>query len=68
MEKQVLCVYYTIFIAGIFRFRFWQFGSWEEVIIDDRLPVKYDGQLAFCHNDSDPHEYWGALMEKAYAK
>jgi len=57
--------------TGVFRFNFWCFGEWKEVMVDDRLPT-YKSQngrrLLFCSNRQKPDEFWAALLEKAYAK
>ncbi|KAK7925733.1 hypothetical protein WMY93_008043 [Mugilogobius chulae] len=52
--------------AGIFHFRFWRFGKWVDVVIDDFLPVFQD-QFFSVHSKST-NEFWVPLMEKAYAK
>ncbi|XP_051254561.1 calpain-9 [Dicentrarchus labrax] len=51
---------------GCFVFRFWQYGQWEEVRIDDLLPTQ-DNNLIYL-SSPERHEFWSSLLEKAYAK
>ncbi|XP_073346024.1 calpain-9 [Pagrus major] len=51
---------------GCFSFRFWQYGQWEEVRIDDLLPTQ-DNKLIYL-SSPDRREFWSSLLEKAYAK
>jgi len=56
------------FLLGIFHFRFWVYGQWYDIVIDDQLPFHSDGRLVFCRNKKDKNEMWAPLLEKAYAK
>ncbi|GFO38688.1 calpain-9 [Plakobranchus ocellatus] len=53
--------------TGMFRFNFWWYGNWTEVIVDDYIPT--DGYAPiYCSNRERPDEFWPCLLEKAYAK
>ncbi|XP_029417502.1 calpain-10 isoform X3 [Nannospalax galili] len=52
--------------CGLFTCRIWQFGHWEEVTIDDRLPC-LAGRLCFSRCQRED-VFWLPLLEKAYAK
>ena len=53
---------------GSFRFKFYHFGEWHEIIIDDYLPCNiWGGNLMFVKSSSK-NEFWSPLLEKAYAK
>ncbi|XP_059148726.1 calpain-1 catalytic subunit-like [Physella acuta] len=53
---------------GVFHARFFQFGKWEDVYIDDYLPVVYDNVLWGAKSSTDSNEMWVALLEKAFAR
>ncbi|XP_075980060.1 calpain-9-like isoform X2 [Anticarsia gemmatalis] len=52
--------------SGAFRFRFWVFGAWREVVVDDRLPARGGRLLGAASALRD--DFTLALLHKAYAK
>ncbi|XP_028156403.1 calpain-11-like, partial [Ostrinia furnacalis] len=52
--------------TGAFRFQFWVFGSWREVLVDDRLPTR--AGRALYSRGALPGDFTLPLLEKAYAK
>ncbi|KAM7398127.1 hypothetical protein PAMA_006148 [Pampus argenteus] len=48
--------------AEIFHFRFWRYGKWVNVVIDDYLPT-INNQLLSVRFTSG-NEFWGPLLEK----
>lgn len=48
--------------------RFWNVGTYQQsvTLLNDAVPTS-DGALVFIHN-TEGDEYWGILLEKAYAK
>ena len=51
---------------GIYKFRFWRYGNWSEVVVDDKLP-SIKGEM-LCIHTIENDEHWMCIMEKAYAK
>ena len=58
--------------CGVFHFRFWRFGEWVDVVVDDYLPVQQTEQPNHYEpvfmKSQDKNEFWASLLEKAYAK
>jgi hypothetical protein len=52
---------------GVYTVRLYKNGMWNNVVIDDKLPVTTDGHFLFSRC-KDPSELWLPLLEKAYAK
>ena len=46
--------------------RFWKWGEWVEVVVDDYIPI-YQNAPLFTYSD-DQGEVWPMLLEKAFAK
>lgn len=49
--------------AGVFHFRFYHFGQWVDVVVDDRLPCKQGGEL-FMLQSEYRNEFWGIKLLK----
>ncbi|OQR76203.1 calpain-5-like [Tropilaelaps mercedesae] len=54
--------------CGLFRFMFYHFGEWRQVLVDDRLPVDPHTAVPLFAKSRTKDEFWPILLEKAYAK
>jgi len=85
MAENLLCPSENSFekgrYCGAFVFKFWRYGEYIDVIIDDRLPcrktrngnyrlknIKVGKSGDETEEELDDVEYWPCLVEKAYAK
>ncbi|KAI8792125.1 calpain-12, partial [Biomphalaria glabrata] len=53
---------------GIFHARFFSFGQWRDVYVDDILPISEQGTLVGAMSKTNENEMWVPLVEKAFAK
>ncbi|KAK3588058.1 hypothetical protein CHS0354_012104 [Potamilus streckersoni] len=53
---------------GVFRCRFWRFGEWEDVHVDDYLPVINGNSPRGAKSRDNKNEMWPSLVEKAFAR
>ena len=60
-------MFFLPYLSGAFHFRLWRFGRWDDVIVDDFLPV-LDEELPYAPIVGVQPELWVALLEKAFAK
>ncbi|EKX41715.1 hypothetical protein GUITHDRAFT_141718 [Guillardia theta CCMP2712] len=52
---------------GIYTVRYYKYGQWHNVVIDDRIPCDQVNVPLYTRS-SDPQQIWPMLLEKAYAK
>lgn len=68
-----LIFFFFVDECTLFRFHFWKWGNWIEVVVDDRLPFLADNngnllqppQLAFSRSNR-PQFFWVSLLEKGF--
>lgn len=54
--------------TGCFRLKFYKNGSFEDIIVDDYIPVNDQNECVFTRGGTDGLEMWPTILEKAYAK